>query len=162
MTYLNVYSCTIAHALKQCKVIEIQNLKSTTRLLHHHKTARLEFANKNMTTNLKNVHIYLKLLLAPHNRIFWIADYIFCQKETLKAVPLCFRSAFCADGCLKLTFAGTVMDSSEYTEILRLNLLPFLLSKRRSKHGYNAKNNCFVTANVFARYEPNKKPFPNS
>lgn len=56
-------------------------------------------------------------------------DPQFFSKRNFGGGSLMVWGAFCADGMLEVAFPSTHMNSEEYIEVLRMNLLPFIRNK---------------------------------
>ncbi|RCN36896.1 transposase [Ancylostoma caninum] len=157
---LNVSKMTIWRSVRRNTNITREIMRKAPGLTPQHKEARLLFARSNMTTQWDKVplRVHSKFFAIQINQSASEFQVIFSDEKKfnldgpdgyrhywwdLRKEPIMFSrrnfdggslmtwAAFGSSGKLELAFISNRMDSSEYQEVLRTGLLPFLRGARR-------------------------------
>ncbi|XGW04337.1 hypothetical protein V3C99_015474 [Haemonchus contortus] len=144
---LSASKTTVWRAIKRSGNIVREVMRKAPRLTNSHKIARIGFAQKNTTTDWKQVIFSDEKkfnLDGPDGaRCYWRdlgKDPVQFSRRNFGGGSLMVWGAYCWDSKLELGFVSCRMDSQEYQQVLESKLLPFLSRRRRQRLVFQQDN----------------------
>lgn len=161
-TNVPVCTRTVLRTINSCGHLQYATMNSAPRMTAAHKERRLEFARRNMATDWSKVSFASVIL--ETNKVFQVIfsdekkfnldgpdgfahywrdlrkDPILFSKRNFGGGSVMVWASFCAAGTVSIEFISTRMNSSDYQNVLSVNLLPFMRRHARARYTFQQDN----------------------